>query len=259
MSQFDDPQPPAPPPAQPAAPQQDAFDAEMTPTGPAPMSAMAITGFVSSLIVCCPVLSPLLGLIFSLVGLSQTKGGVRRGRGLAIAGLIISIVAIPLQGLAILMITGPAGSWIRIGIASTSFQAGDTDAGISVWYDMASYDLNSAMTEDEFAAWINAEFKKHGGLKSLQLNPNQQGSPSADGNSVELQWRAQFPSETVDIYTYFSVGSWGHLSLENITIGDAELIAAEDLPPDSGSGDEPTDEKSTGDEPTDDGDTDDDG
>ncbi len=224
----------------------------MMPSGPAPMSGMAVAGFVSSLIVCCPVLSPLLGLIFSLVGLSQTKGGVRRGRGLAIAGLIIAILVIPLQGWGVPTVIGLAKSWIRIGIASTAFQSGDTDAGISAWYGLASDDLKSAMTEDEFAAWVNAEFKKHGGLQSLQLNPNQQGSTSTDGGRVKLQWRAQFPSESIDIYTTISVGSWGSMFLENVTIGDAELISAKASQPDSGSGDEPTDEENTGGEPTED-------
>ncbi len=251
MSQFDDQQPPLHP--------QDAFEAEMMPTGPAPMSAMAVTGFVSSLIFCCPVLSPLLGLIFSLVGLSQTKGGVRRGRGLAIAGLIISIVVIPLQGLALPLIVGLARSGMRIALASTSFQPGDSDAGISAWYALASDDLKSAMTEDEFAAWVNAEFKKHGGLQSLQMlsnQQNQQATPSPDGPRVQLTWRAQFPSETLDVYTEFSVRSWGLMLLENVIIGDAELIATKDSEPDSGTDDEPTDEKSTGDEPTDAEDTD---
>ena len=251
MSPFDDPQPPAP--------QQDAFDAETMPAGPAPMSTMAVVGFVSSVIVCCPVLSPLLGLIFSLVGLSQTKGGVRRGRGLAIAGLIISIVVIPLQGLGIPMVAGRAKSWIPIAVATTSFQSGDVDAGIAAWYDLASDDLKSAMTEDEFAAWVNAEFKKHGGLQSLQLSPNQAGSPSPDGERAQLHWRAQFPSETMDIYTDISVGSWGRMFLENVTIGDAQLIETKDSQPDSGAGDEPTDEKTTGDEPTENEDTDEDG
>ncbi len=215
------------------------------PTGPAPMSGMAVAGFVSSIIFCCPVLSPLLGLIFSLVGLSQTKGGVRRGRGLAIAGLIIAIVVIPLQGFAIPMVAGLAGSWFRIGVASNAFHSGDIDGGISAWYGLASDDLKSAMTEDEFAAWVNAEFKKHGGLQSLQMLANQQGSPSPDGKRVKLLWRAQFPSETVDIYTDMSVGSWGHMYLENVVIGDSELIAAQDSQPDSGSGDEPTEDKDT--------------
>ena len=230
----------------------------MMPTGPAPMSAMAVTGFVSSLIFCCPVLSPLLGLIFSLVGLSQTKGGARRGRGLAKAGLIISIVVIPLQGLGIPMVAGRAQGLVRIAVATTAFQSGDIDTGIAAWYDLASDDLKSAMTGDEFAAWVNAEFEKHGGLQSLQLITNQQGSLSPDGERTRLPWRAQFPSETMDVYTDLSVGSWGRMFLENVTIGDAELIAANDSPLDSGTGDEPTNEKSADGEPTDAEDTDED-
>ena len=63
----------------------------------------------------------------------------------------------------------------------------------------------------------------------------------------------------MDIYTDISEGSWGRMFLENVTIGDAELIAAKDSQQDSGMGDEPTDEKSTGDEPTEDKNTDEDG
>ncbi len=251
MSPFDDPQPPAPP--------RDAFEAEMMPTGPAPMSAMAVAGFVSSVLVCCPVLSPLLGLIFSLVGLSQTKGGVRRGRGLAIAGLIISIVVIPMQGLVIPMVIGGAKGLIPIAVATTAFQSGDIDKGIAAWYDLASDDLKSAMTEDEFAAWVNAEFKKHGGLQSLQLITQQQGSASPDGERTRLPWRAQFPSETMEIYTEISVGSWGRMFLENVTIGDADLISAKASQPDSGTSDEPTDEENSGGEPAEDKDPDEDG
>ena len=50
-------------------------------------NGMAITGFVCSLL-CWP-----LGLVFSIIGMNQTgKDPSQGGRGLAIAGLIISIV-----------------------------------------------------------------------------------------------------------------------------------------------------------------------
>ena len=50
---------------------------------------MAITGFVTSFF--CGVL----GIVFSAIGLSQTgKDPNQGGRGLAIAGLIISIVSL---------------------------------------------------------------------------------------------------------------------------------------------------------------------
>ncbi len=61
---------------------------------------MAITGFVLSLVALLPCfwiwiqLPGLLGVIFSLVGMKATKGQQRRGRGLAITGLIVGFVAI---------------------------------------------------------------------------------------------------------------------------------------------------------------------
>jgi len=51
-------------------------------------SGMAIAGFV------CAFFLPLLGLIFSIMGLNQANrsGGQIRGQGLAVAGIVISII-----------------------------------------------------------------------------------------------------------------------------------------------------------------------
>ncbi len=251
MSQFDDPQPPAHP--------QDAFEAEMMPTGPAPMSGMAVAGFVSSVIVCCPALSPLLGLIFSLVGLSQTKGGVRRGRGLAIAGLIIAIIMVPIHGWGVPSLCRLAMSAMRLPVIAAAFQSGDLEAASQILYAMASPDLKAAKTEDELTAWISAEFSKRGGLQNFMPDVTRQAERSPDGELIRYRWQAEFPNETVAVFADFHVDMWGHMYLENVVIGDSELIETKDPQPDSGTGDEPTDEKSTGDEPTEDKDTDEDG
>ena len=251
MSQFDDQQPPAQP--------QDAFESEMMPTGPAPMSGMAVAGFVSSLIVCCPVLSPLLGLIFSLVGLSQTKGGLRRGRGLAIAGLIIAIIMVPIHGWGVPSLGRFILSALRLPVVAAAWQSGDLEAGSQALYAMASPDLKTTKTEDELAAWISAEFSKRGGLQSFVPDVNQQAEPSSDRKLIRYRWKAEFPNETVVVFTDFQVDMWGHMYFENIVIGDSEWIVTQDSQPDSGTGDEPTDDKSTGDEPTEDEDTDEDG
>ena len=261
MSPLDDPQPPAP--------QQDAFDAERMPAGPAPMSAMAVVGFVSSLMVCCPVLSPLLGLIFSLVGLSQTKGGVRRGRSLALAGLIISIIMVPLHGWGVVAgvngITGVA----QLHIAMIALQQGDADDAYSTLYKLGSPELKSAVSEDEMAEWITVEFDKYGGLQGLLADAVQPFEAGPGPGIFRYRWKAQFPEETITVLTVIRIRLWGQTHLENIIIGDAELIAANDSQPDSGAdeeptneksaGDEPTDEKTTGDEPTENEDTDEDG
>lgn len=64
---------------------------------PLPTSAMALTGFIVSLVslVLCSGLTAPVGLVFSILGMRDTAPGVERaqaGRGFAIAGLVISIV-----------------------------------------------------------------------------------------------------------------------------------------------------------------------
>ncbi len=51
-------------------------------------SAFAIMGFVLSFL----GLFSIVGLVFSIIGILQTRDNKKRGRGLAIAGLIISII-----------------------------------------------------------------------------------------------------------------------------------------------------------------------
>lgn len=54
----------------------------------APNDGVSIAGFVLSLLCCTSII----GLILGFVGLSRTKNGQRRGRGLAIAAVIIGII-----------------------------------------------------------------------------------------------------------------------------------------------------------------------
>ena len=64
-----------------------------------PTSGMAIASLVCSLagILICGI-PAVLGVIFGFVGLSQTKDGARRGRGMAIAGLVVGIIVVLLWG-----------------------------------------------------------------------------------------------------------------------------------------------------------------
>jgi Domain of unknown function (DUF4190) len=60
-------------------------------------SGMAIAGMVLSLVGLIPCfwflqLPGLLGVIFSAIGLKQTAGGARKGRGMAIAGLVVGVI-----------------------------------------------------------------------------------------------------------------------------------------------------------------------
>jgi len=67
-------------------------------TAPQPLknSPMAVAGFVCSLLglMCCGALFSVLGLVFSIVGLSEIKRNPQQftGSGLAIAGIVLSIL-----------------------------------------------------------------------------------------------------------------------------------------------------------------------
>jgi hypothetical protein len=65
------------------------------PGAPEPAAAstnsLAVASFVSSLVCCIPVLSPLVGLVCGLMALSQLKQRpLQKGRGLALAGIVLS-------------------------------------------------------------------------------------------------------------------------------------------------------------------------
>lgn len=84
MTQFQ------PPPIPPGDRPDEAYG-PLEPIAPAPMSAAAVTGFVCSLLGCAGI-TALAGFVFGIIGIAKTRDGVRRGRGLAIAAIPISVV-----------------------------------------------------------------------------------------------------------------------------------------------------------------------
>ena len=75
------------------------------PPVPQKTSGMAITGFVLGLVALVPCfwfwiqVPGVLGIVFSVIGLKATAGGRLKGRGLAIAGLVVSILAVAIAAL----------------------------------------------------------------------------------------------------------------------------------------------------------------
>lgn len=68
-------------------------------------SGMAIAGFVLSLVALVPCfwfvfqLPGVLGTVFSAVALKATSGGRMKGRGLAIAGLVVGLITVAIAAL----------------------------------------------------------------------------------------------------------------------------------------------------------------
>ncbi len=215
--------------------QQDAFDAEMMPTGPAPMSGMAVAGFVSSVIFCCPVLSPLLGLIFSLVGLMQTKGGMRRGRGLAIAGVIIALlVGVPLQGYGGYWSFNFFGDEVTLMQNLMSMDSQNVDARAAAIYELGSPNFKSKVGEAKLAGWLADKFEELGGVQSITISQQQQGAAASLEGRFKLEFKVQFPEKTVPLLVDISLDmGTGHWLIEDVIIDEDSVLGAS-----GGAGDE---------------------
>jgi hypothetical protein len=87
---------------------------------PQKTSGMAVTGLVMGILslFCCGPLFGLLGIIFSAIGISQVNKNPTQftGKGMAVAGLVMSIIGVIL-GTILLLIYGAA---IMAGIVSQS-------------------------------------------------------------------------------------------------------------------------------------------
>lgn len=207
------------------------FSGEMTYTGPAPVSGMAVAGLVSSIVICCPVISPLLGLILSGIGLSQTSGGQRRGRGLAIAGILVSLlVGVPST---IWSITWTMNIFLDASMVMqklTFLDSSNIDETVDTLYAMGSDEFTSAVTKEQLKTWLKTKFDDYGGLQSIVLNPGDE--PKPQGDRVVFPFQAKFPEKTVPMEVEFTiVMSSGHWYLENVIFDGEPLVSVSDDEP----------------------------
>ena len=95
------PQPPAFDPSMQAAPVMN-YNAGGMADGMQPKtSGMAIASLVCGILFCVPF-SGLLAIIFGIIGITQTKPGMQKGRGMAIAGTVLGSLGMVIGGFAML-------------------------------------------------------------------------------------------------------------------------------------------------------------
>ncbi|MBO5328061.1 MAG: hypothetical protein J6B04_02675 [Clostridia bacterium] len=76
-------------------------------------SVAAVVGFIMSLVslfISFYCIIPVLGVVFSGIGMSATSYGKKKGRGIAVAGLVISIISLVLN----IIILATVGSMLAL-------------------------------------------------------------------------------------------------------------------------------------------------
>ncbi len=162
--------PPVPPTFDPGDP--NAFGG-MEPQGPPRMSAAAVTGFVLSFLGCTGV-AAVLGLIFGIVGIVKTKDGRRRGRGLAIAAIPISVVMGVLSILILYVALIGAGYRDASKGASLAFETPDYSEAAKHLRGAFTSEFNDRVTDEALIAWLEDIRETHGAFVEFtvdQANP----------------------------------------------------------------------------------------
>ena len=191
----------------------------------APMSGVAVTSFISSLILCCPV-TTFLGMILGVIGFLRTGSGRRRGRGMAIAGFLIGTITtagwigggtwlwkawlgVPLRGADHVMSSGAQG-----------------DGEAAREYFVAGREPTAEMIE----AFVASAEERYGAFESAELAENAQGQPG--GESFDMPFVFKFAKSTIDGVVYFEVVtetnptptlSGSYVGISKIVIDDADL------------------------------------
>lgn len=209
MTQF------SPPPPQPP----------YTAAGPAPWSATAIAGFVCALLGCTGVLAPL-GLILGIVGIYKTGDGLRRGRGLAIAAIPVSL-ATGLLGLAFwafFIIAAAGASFIQSIPAVIKADATEMEQAIAIVREAATEDFNQAVSDGQVTAWITQLQEKHG--KFITMEPPVPGTPASGSRGGVVSIPIKFVNGKGIVQITFDWEGW-RPALQDIQI---DGVSPRDMP-----------------------------
>lgn len=217
MTQFQPP--PAIPDSSPSAGPPPDGQAQLAPGAqtPPPWSAAAIAGFVLSLLGCAGI-TALLGLILGVVGILKTRGGQRRGRGLAVAAIPISLVMACLSILAVILtILGVRGKAVVDQLPTVlAADSSATAEAVSALRALASDDFNAEVDNEALEEWLQEVGAKHGRLvEVLQISPVQPKTSPSGAKALNLD--GKFINGPAGIAITFKRVGW-NVKIDNIAV-----------------------------------------
>jgi len=188
------------------------------PTGasayPPSWSGTAIAGFVLSLLGCL-VVTGFLGLVLGTVGIVQTRGGRRRGRGLAIAAVPISIVTIGL-GLFVGYMSYKMYDqmFVRFNGVASLLESNPSEAEINdALQKHCSQDFRDSVSPERMREWLESIHQDHGTLVSKAEAPQ----PVQRTNQIALKFECKFVNGTAPIVIVYSKDSF-ELRVDDIEV-----------------------------------------
>lgn len=134
-----------------------------------PWSALAITAFVLSILGFFGI-TAVLGIIFGIAGIAVTHRGRRKGLGLAIAAIPISLITGAVFVMLALTMTLVFRAMIDLPKSLEPILTArlDNAALVESFRGIASAPLNEAVSEEELRAWLAAVREKHGTLVKIE-------------------------------------------------------------------------------------------
>jgi len=213
MTQFQ------PPPFPPLPGQSDYYPAAHDPNALPRWSAAAIAAFILSLLGFLGV-TAVLGLIFGIVGIITTSGGRRRGMGLAIAAIPISLVTGVMSILLLTVVffgTRAVAIPVKLQAALGSDSASLADSANAL-REIGSAAFNEEVSTEALQAWITQINTTHGKLTSISKNAQQLMSPTPDG-AMCLNFKGKFVNGPASIRLIFKAEQLWSMRIDDIEIG----------------------------------------
>ena len=178
-------------------------------------SVAAVSGFVLSLLGCMGITAAA-GLVLGVVGLSSTKDGRRRGRGLAIAAIPISLVNAAVSVVLIwllVLVAGAAAAVARLPTVLGSDASGAAKAAAAL-RTLASEDFTDSVGEEKLTIWIQEITAAHGRLVDVPKVTN----TKTYGNRFALEMSGRFVNGPATILLTFVLYDYTNLRLDDIDV-----------------------------------------
>jgi len=171
-------------------------------------------------------------LIFGVVGIITTGDGRRRGRGLAIAAIPISVVT---GAFSVLLVAGIflATRAAELPLKLQSALAADSSSlssAADTLRELGSAKFNDEVSAEAMQAWLKQINAKHGKLTSAKLDTDRMMSWRPDG-AMCLNVSGKFVNGPVLIQLVFSKEKAWSLRIDDIDIGGSSPRGSADAPP----------------------------